>query len=140
MKIGIYSSSCNINPLINSDHLKTCTAMHSFIGAYKAISRCIASNSSLMCPLEAFIKVFQGRHLIQWNSDLSKHFHDAQKSLYQPDFLTIPIKSDKLTMTVDTSPVNSGISATLFPTHRKSCLVADNFSLMLKSHQIGWQP
>ena len=93
-----------------------------------------------MSPLEASIKGLEGKQLIPWNSDLTKHFQDAQKALHKPDVLTIPRKSDKLTMMVDASPVNSGISATLFLSRGNSLLIADNFSLKLKSHQIGWQP
>ena len=43
-------------------------------------------------------------------------------------------------MTVDASPQNNGISATLFLVRESKRLVADLFSLQLKEHQLGWQP
>ena len=129
-----------ISPLVNSDPPKTCSAMRSFIGAYKALSRCIPSYSSMMSPLESCIKGLDGTSVIKWDSDLVVHFRNAQKALEKPDVLTIPTRSDKLTMTVDASPSNDGISATLFVTRKGKRLIADNFSLKLKSHQTGWEP
>jgi hypothetical protein len=114
--------------------------MRSFIGSYKALSRCIPNYSSLISPLEDSIKGLQGNSSISWNTDLHAHFENAQKALRDPKVLTIPTKADKLTMTVDASPVNDGISATLFVLRNNKQLVADNFSLKLKSHQRGWEP
>ena len=132
--------SHKINPLIKSDPPKTCSAMRSFIGSYKALSRCIPGYSSLMSPLEASIKGLQGSNNIQWDTELTLHFRNAQKALTSPKVLTIPTKSDKLTMTVDASPVNDGICATLFVTRNGKQLVEDNFSLKLKKHHTNWQP
>ena len=132
--------SHKINPLTKADPPKTCSAMRSFIGAYKALSRCIPHYSSLMSPLENSIKGLQGNHTIQWDPDLSLHFRNAQKALGNPKVLTIPTRSDKLVMTVDASPVNDGIAATLFVSRGGKQLVADNFSLKLKSHHTKWEP
>ncbi len=129
-----------IIPLVQSDPPETCSAMRSFIGAYKALSKCIPHYSSLMSPLENCVKGLEGNSRIQWDSDLSTHFRNAQKALDKPQTLTIPTPADKLTMTTDASPVNDGISATLFVTRNGKRLIADNFSPKLKSHQTGWQP
>ena len=43
-------------------------------------------------------------------------------------------------MTVDASPVNDGISASLFVVRQEKRLIGECFSLKLKSHQIKWQP
>ena len=132
--------SHKINPLIKSDPPKTCSAMRSFIGAYKALSRCIPHYSSLMSPLESSIKGLQGNSIIQWDTDLTSHFRKAQKALENPQVLTIPTRCDKLTMTVDASPVNDGIAAALFVTRNGKQLIADNFSLKLKTHHTKWEP
>ena len=129
-----------ILPLVSSDPPKTCSAMRSFIGAYKALSRCIPGYSSMMSPLENCIKGLEGNSPLPWDSDLMVHFRNAQKGLESPHVLTIPTPNDKLTITVDASPMNDGISATLFVTRDGKLLVADNFSLKLKSHQTGWEP
>ena len=132
--------SHKIIPLANSDPPKTCRSMRSFIGAYKAISRCIPNYSSLMSPMENCIKGLDGNNVIPWDSALTANFRNAQKALAKPHVLTIPTRSDKLSMTVDASPLNDGISASLFVTRDGKKLIADNFSLKLKTHQTGWQP
>ena len=132
--------SHKINPLIKAEPPKTCSAMRSFIGAYKALSRCIPHYSSLMSPLENSIKGLQGNNAIQWDPDLSLHFRNAQKALRHPKVLTIPTRSDKLVMTVDASPVNDGIGAALFVLRDGKQLVSDNFSLKLKPHHTKWEP
>ena len=114
--------------------------MRSFIGSYKAMSRCIPGYSSLMAPLENSIKGLQGNNQINWEPDLIQHFRNAQTALKSPQILTIPTPSDKLTVTVDASPVNDGIGATLFINRNSKQHVAEYFSLKLKSHQINWQP
>ena len=45
---------------------KTCTAMKSFIGAFRAISWCFHRYSSLLSPLEESIKGIQGAQLINY--------------------------------------------------------------------------
>lgn len=91
---------------------KTCTAMRSFIGAFKAISRCIKSYASLLSPLEEATKGLEGNNRINWTPDLTKHFNNAQAALKSPSTLTIPKPSDHLVLTVDASPVNKGLGAT----------------------------
>ena len=63
-----------INPLISVEPPKTSTAMRSFIGAYKAISRCVPNYSSLISPLENAIKGLQGNNPISWTPELIQHF------------------------------------------------------------------
>ena len=129
-----------INPLLSAEPPKTSTAMRSIIGAYKAISRCVPNYSSLMSPLENATKGLQGNNLISWNPELIQHFQNAQLALKSPKVLTVPIPSDKLIMTVDASPVNDGISASLFVVWQEKRLIGECFSLKLKSHQTKSQP
>ena len=114
--------------------------MRSYIGAYKALSRCIPKYSSLMSPLEDAIKGKEGCHRILWHDDLLAHFKQSQDALRSPTTLVVPTPSDQLIMTVDASPLNNGISATLFVVRDGSRLIADLFSMKLKEHQRGWQP
>ena len=129
-----------ISPLISSDPPKTCTAMRSYLGAYKAIARCIPKYSSLLSPLEDIIKGLEKSSKIDWTPDRLTHFHRTQEALKSPDTLTMPIASDQLVMTVDASPLNDGISATLFIQRDGQRHLADNFSLKLKEHQKDWLP
>ena len=78
------------------------------------MSHCIPGYASLLSPLEDSIKGLQGSKKIVWSSELLTHFKRFRKTLKSPRTLTIPTPSDKLVMSVDASPVNQGISATLF--------------------------
>ena len=52
----------------------------------------------------------------------------------------MPRPQDQLVLTVDASPVNNGISGTLFVVRKGKRSVAKFFSAKLKEHQIGWLP
>lgn len=132
--------SHKIAPLILSTPPSTCTAMRSYIGAYKAMARCIPKYSSLIAPLEDMIKGLEKLNKIDWSPERLAHFHRSQEALKSPSILTIPTPEDQLVMTVDASPLNNGIGATLYLVRNGKRSLADNFSLKLKEHQIGWQP
>ena len=136
----ITASAHKTSPLAVIEPPKTCSAMRSFIGAFKAISRCIKNYASLMSPLEHCIKGMQGTQQIVWSDELREHFKRAQAALKSPAVLTLPTPSDKLILTADASPMNDGIGATLFLIRDEKRLLAEFFSFKLKSHQIGWQP
>jgi hypothetical protein len=63
-------SSHKISALITTEPPKTCSAMKSYIGAYKAMSQCIPRYASLLSPWEDSTKGLQGNQLIQWNDEL----------------------------------------------------------------------
>ena len=133
-------SSHKISPLLSSDPPKTCSAMRSFLGAYKALSRCIPKYASLLSPLEESLKGLQGNQLIQWSDELKDFFLKAQDALRSPHVITIPTRSDPLLITTDGSPVNKGLGATLFILRNGKKLLSGFFSMKLKSHQEKWFP
>ena len=92
----------------------TCSMMRSFIGAVKALSKCIPNYASLVSPLEDAIKGLEGKQGLTWSSELHRAFDSVQTALKSSKTLTIPRSSDELLMTVDASPVNKGLGATLF--------------------------
>ena len=120
---------------------KTCTAMRSFIGSFKAISRCIPRYASLVSPLEDAIKGLKGSQDITWHPDLSLCFTKAQSALKSPKTITIPRTTDQLVLTVDASPLNKGLGSTLFSQRGDKRYVSGFFSFKLKSHQLNnWYP
>ena len=129
-----------LSPLAAATPPKTCTAMKSFIGAYKALSRCIPRYASLLSPLEDSIKGLEKTQVIQWTDELNDHFGKAQQALKSPSVLTIPKPSDKLVLTVDASPLNKGLGATLFVNREGDQLPAGFYSFKMKDHQQGWYP
>ena len=129
-----------IAPLASVDYPKTCTAMRSFLGGLKAIAKCIPKYSTLLSPLEDATKGLNGADQIAWCDELRASFKKAQTALVDVKTLTIPRPSDMLVITVDASPVNMGIGATLYVIRDGRRSVAEYFSLKLKSHQLGWLP
>ena len=93
---------------------KTCKQMRSYIGAFKAMSRCIPMHSSLMSPLENSIKGLDSSQHVTWTEPLLHHFEQSKEALKSVMTITIPTPSDQLILTTDASPVNDGIGATLF--------------------------
>ena len=128
------------SPLASVQQPATCTAMRSFIGAFKALARCIPRYSSLVAPLEDSIKGMQGQQKINWTEDLKTQFARCQQAVKSPKTITIPRPDDKLILTVDASPVNQGLGATLFINRNGQRHISGFFSFKLKSHQVGWYP
>ena len=129
-----------ITPLLLSEPPKTCSNMRSFIGSFKAMSRCIPRYSSLTSPLEESIKGLSGSQHIKWTDNLHDHFRQCQEALKSPKVLTVPTPEDKLVLTVDASPVNAGIGATLYVCRNDKRLTSECFSLKLKTHHLNWEP
>ena len=133
-------SSHKLVPLAAVDYPKTCTSMRSFIGAFKAVSRCIPGYATLVSPLEDDIKGLQGSQTIIWSQDLHQVFRKAQEALNFPRTLTIPRPFDRLLMTVDASPKNMRLGAILFIIRDGERMVAEFFSFKLKEYQLSWLP
>ena len=132
--------SHKIAPLAKVENPKTCTAMQSFIGAFKTIARCIPQYAALVSPLEVVIKGMQGSDTVTWSPDLLQAFKQIQETLKFPRTLTIPRPSGKLLMAVDASPKNKGLGATLFIIRDEKKHLAEFFSFKLKSYQLRWLP
>ena len=114
--------------------------MRSYIGAFKAVSRCVPQYASLLSGLEDSIKGLQGTQAINWTTELSLCFQQSQSALTSPVTLSIPKPSDQLILTVDASPLNKGLGATLFVCRHDKRYVAQFFSFKLKDHQVSWYP
>ena len=136
----LYPSAHKLTPLASVAPPKTCTSMRSFIGAFKAMSRCIPRYASLLSPLDDSTKGLEGVNTSTWTPDLQAHFSKAQSSLQSPSILSIPRPSDHLMCTVDASPVNKGLGATLFLYRDKKKPLAQCYSFKLKQHQLTWFP
>ena len=79
---------------------KSCSSMQSYIGEFKAVSRCVPQYASLLSGLEDSIKGLQGTKSINWTTELSLCFQQLQSALPSPVTLTIPKPSDQLILTV----------------------------------------
>ena len=133
-------SSHKTCPLLRSLPPKTCTAMRSFLGAYKDIARAIPRCASLLAPLEDSIKGLSGEQKISWTDSLNDSFSKAKEALKSPSALVLPKRTDQLLITTDASPLNQGLAATLFVLKERQRYPAEFFSFKLKGHQLGWLP
>ena len=88
--------------------------MRSYIGAFKAVSRCIPRYASLLSGLEDSTKGLQGTEFMNWTAQLYLCFQQSQMALKSPAILTILKPTVQIILTVDASPLNKGLGATLF--------------------------
>ena len=93
-----------------------------------------------MAPLEDAIKGLTGAQHVVWTDTLLEHFNRCKAALKSTKVLTIPTPDDKLVLTVDASPINSGIAGTLYVCRGDKRLLSECFSLKLKSHHLNWEP
>ena len=114
--------------------------MRSFIGSFKSLSRCIPKYASFASSLKDSIKSLDNTSLIKWTLELSSQFENAQSALRSPQILTIPKPSDHQVLTVDASPLNKGLGATLFIQLDNTRLPVYFYSFKLKEHQLNWFP
>ena len=126
--------------LRKADPPKTCTAMKSFLGAYKDIARSIPRSASLLSPLETATSGISGKDHIKWSDDLLSTFDKAKEALKSTSMLVIPSSSDQLIITVDASPINKGLGATLFVLRDGKRCAAEFYSFKMKTHQTSWLP
>lgn len=75
-----------------------------------------------------------------WTDDLLTCFRQAKDVFKNPRSLVLPTRDDKLLITVDASPLNHGLAATLFVLKDGKRIPAEYFGFKLKSHQAGWLP
>ena len=120
--------------LKKADPPKTCTQMRSFLGAFKDIARTIPKSASFLSPLDAATSGLSGKDHIKWTDELQDSFSEAKAALSSISILTIPSRSDKLVMTVDASPLNQGLGATLFVMKSGKKSTAEFFSFKMKNH------
>lgn len=73
-------------------------AMHSFLGAYKVLSRVIPGCSSLLAPRE---EAKGGKDIISWSDDLVRAFQRAQQALQDTKPIHIPHPKDTLWIVTD---------------------------------------
>ena len=100
--------------------------MRSFIGAYKALSKCIPQYSGLLGPLEDSVAGKDSKHRVVWNDDLQKTFKDAQQHSKSRKILTIPVPNDQLVIASDGSKSPIAVDATLYVKRGGKLLVGDS--------------
>ena len=88
---------------------ETVSALKSFIGTYRFLSRVLPRYANTLAPLDAATHGKKGNEKIQWTSVLQESFIKAQKELLNAKTITIPIPSDTLWLVTDAAVRPSAI-------------------------------
>ena len=135
---SIPASAHKISPLITCEAPKNATDSRSFIGAYKFFNRLVKGCARFLGSLETALVDKQKKDLIQWNSQLSTAFKEAQEALSKAARVTLPRMENQLIIVHDGSQLRIG---SIFYLKRLSeMFLGGFFSAKLKSHQARWLP
>ena len=118
----------------------TVQGLHSFIGAYKVLSRVLPRFADLLDPLDQVTAGKDSREKIAWSDELLLTFKAAQHALKDNRTITIPRPQDALWIVTDGSVKNEGIAATLYAHRHGQLFLAGFFSAKLCRHQVTWLP
>lgn len=119
---------------------ETTTAMKSFLGSYRFLSRTIKGYASLLKPLEEAIKGKEPKNKIEWTENLLTSFKKAQKALSSSKAVTIPRPSDSLVIVTDASVKPGAVGAILYAIRNGTPLLAGFYNSKLPEFQQRWLP
>ena len=132
------ASSHKLLPLTKCDPPSTVTAVRSYIGAYKFFNRVVRGCASHLDTLEKSIAGKQKNDKLTWTDELLDKFHNSQKALASAVTITLPKRSDQITIVHDGS--HSGIGSVLYLKRKNEIKLGGFFSAKLKTHQVRWYP
>ena len=116
----------------------TVSAMRSFIGSYRFLSRVIKGYAHLLEPLELCIAGKDSKSHIAWTDQLETSFKIAQDSLKFSKSVTLPKPSDVLWIVTDGSLRHKAIGATLYILRDGIPKLGGFFSARLPGNRAGW--
>lgn len=119
---------------------ETVTALKSFIGAFRFISRVLPRYANSLAPLEAAIRGKTSKDKIYWSENLIDSFQKAQQSLLHAKTITIPQPSDALWIVTDAAVRPSAIGATLYAVRNNKPLLSGFFNARIPEFQTRWLP
>ena len=134
----LQASSHRLSSLAECPKPQTISAMRSFIGSYRFLSKVIKNYAHILEPLESYIAGKDSKAHIEWNDHLSTAFHKAQDSLRSNKVITIPKPDDVLWVVTDGSLRNKAVGATLYVVRDGIPKLGGFFSARLPGNQAGW--
>ena len=118
----------------------TVTAMKSYTGAYRFLSRVLPGYAKLLAPLEAAVKGKKGNEKITWTDELHSAFLKAKEALRSAKTITIPVPSDVLWIVTDAAIRPFAVGATLYVVRDGKPLLGGFFNCKLPEYQSRWLP
>ena len=135
------ASPHRLNAIAQTKPPITVTAMKSFLGAYRAISRVMKGYAVLLAPLETAIRGKQsGGEKIIWSDGLTHAFKKAQEELKNAKTLTLPVPSDTLWIVTDAAVRPFAVGATLYVIRHGKPYISEFYNAKLPPFQIKWLP
>ena len=119
---------------------ETVTAMKSFLGAYRFLSRTLQGYARILKPLEDAIKGKDARGKLIWSDSLTDSFKQAQQALAGSKAVTIPQPSDTLCIVTDASVRPGALGAILYAIRNGQPLLAGFYNCKLPEFQLRWLP
>lgn len=134
------ASSHRLSALSSCPPPQTVTAMRSYTGAYRFLSRVLSGYAKLLAPLEAACHGKSGKENILWNDELHIAYKKSQNALQDAKTITIPRPSDTLWIVTDAAVRPSAIGATLYIVRNNKPMLAGFFNSKLPDYQLRWLP
>ena len=120
---------------------QTVSAMKSFLGAYRFLSRVIKNYASLLKPLEEMIAGKAGStSSIKWSEDELAAFGKAQAALKDPKTIILPRASDTLWIVTDAAVRPTAVGATLYAVRDGKSHLGGFYNAKLPPFQSRWLP
>jgi predicted aspartyl protease len=118
----------------------TVSALKSFVGTYRFLSRVLPRYANTLGPLEAAMLRKKGNEKIEWSPSLRESFTRAQQELLSAKTITVPIPSDTLWLVTDAAVRPSAVGATLYAVRKGKPHLAGFFNSKLPAFQSRWMP
>ena len=134
------ASPHRLNALSTCQQPETVSALRSYLGAYRFLSRVLKGYAKLLAPLESATHGKISKDKIIWSDDLSAAFKKSQEALLDAKTITMPWPSDLLSIVTDASVRPGAIGATLYVVRDGKPLLAGFYNSKLPEFQTRWLP
>ena len=134
------ASSHKLSALTSCPPPKTVTALRSYLGAYRFISRLIKGYANLLAPLEEAVKGKEAKDSVLWSDELLVTFERSKAALANTKSITIPRPSDIISIVTDASVRPGAIGATMYVIRENKTHLAGFFNSKLPEFQKRWLP
>jgi len=129
-----------INTLTTCATPATISALRSFVGSVKALSKVLPSCAAIVGPLDDVISAHKPGDKLIWTETAETAFRQCQKSLSGCKDIHLPRQSDKLWLVTDAATSVQGLGATLYVERQGQIRPAGFYSAKLRRHQHNWLP
>ena len=110
--------------------------MRSFIGAYRAVSRCVPQYGKYLSHLEDTVAGKDSSGKIAWDTKLTETFISAKKNFQNSKIITLQHPDDQLIIVSDGCNSPPAVGSTLYIRRGPKLLIAGIFISKIGNHQL----